>query len=96
MKIVFEKRKKPQFSKVWLAVCIVISAVCTSASFLLSANGMDPLSDITLELLRTLWGASGTSFLGYAAQNCVRAYTASKYGLPEDSITEEENGDIHE
>ncbi len=95
MKIVFDK--KPQFSKVWLAACIIISLVFTASSYLLAMLDKAPLAELASEIIQTLWGASGTSFVGYAIQNCVRAYTSSRFGLPgEYDETEEENGDIHE
>ena len=102
---------KPQFSKVWLAVCIAVSLIFTAASYLLAVFDKEALSGLTSELIRTLWGASGTSFVGYIIQNSVRAYTSSKYGIPEqdggedipeepaeeaENAAEEENGDIYE
>ena len=88
MRIVFEPRKKRQFSKVWLVACIVISLIFTATSYILAAFDKNPVSDLSAVIVETLWGASGTSFVGYALQNCVRAYTSAKFGLPK----EEKNG----
>lgn len=84
MRIILDKRRrgKRQFSKCWLVSCIVISLTFTAASYVLAAFGKDPVSELSAAVMETLWGASGTSFVGYAIQNCVRAYTASKFGIP--------------
>ena len=77
-----KKTHKRQFSKIWLACCIMLSAAVTAVSFLLSALGRDPVSGLAAAVIDALWGTSGVSFVGYAIQNSVRAYTASKFGLP--------------
>lgn len=83
MRIILDRpKKKRQFSKCWLAVCIVISVLFTAASYVLAAFDKNPVSELSAVVIETLWGASGTSFVGYALQNCVRAYTSSKFGLP--------------
>lgn len=81
MKIVFENRKKPQFSKCWLAACIIISLTFTAASYVLAAFDKNPVSELSIAIIEAMWGTSGVSFVGYAIQNCVRAYTASKFGI---------------
>lgn len=94
MKITFENRpkrrkKKAEFSKCWLIACIAISIVYTAASYILAAFDKQPLETLSAAVIETLWGASGISFVGYALQNSVRAYTSSKFGLP----SEKENKD---
>ena len=85
MRIIFDKpRKKRQFSKCWHVACIVVSIIYTTASYVLAAFDKNPVSELSAAIIETLWGASGTSFVGYALQNCVRAYTASKFGIPDD------------
>ena len=84
MKIVFEKRRKRQFSKCWLAACIVISLMFTAASYVLAAFDKNPVSELSIAVIDAMWGTSGVSFVGYAVQNCVRAYTSSKFGLPKE------------
>lgn len=84
MKITVERsrnRKKPQFSKCWLAACIVISLIFTAASYVLAAFDKNPVSELSAAVIEAMWGTSGVSFIGYAVQNCVRAYTASKFGI---------------
>ena len=82
MKTIFNRRHK-QFSKVWLVSCIVVSVVFTAASYILAAFDKNPVSELSTAVIDSLWGASGVSFAGYAVQNCVRAFTAAKFGLPE-------------
>ena len=91
MKIIIEKkpRKKRQFSKCWLAACIVISLIFTAASYILAAYDKNPVAELSAAVIEALWGASGTSFVGYALQNCVRAFTSSKFGLPAKNGNEE-------
>ena len=76
--------KKKEFSKVWLASCITISVVVTAASFVLAAFDKNPVSELSAAVIDALWGTSGVSFIGYAVQNSVRAYTSSKFGIPEE------------
>lgn len=78
----FKKRKKRQFAKVWLVACIVVSIIYTTASYILAIFDKQPLETLSGIIIETLWGASGISFVGYALQNCVRAYTSSKFGIP--------------
>ena len=90
MRIIFDKpRKKRQFSKCWLVACIVVSIIYTTASYVLAAFDKNPVTELSAAIIETLWGASGTSFVGYALQNCVRAYTASKFGIPKESDKDE-------
>lgn len=77
-----KRRKKREFSKCWLIVCIIISIVFTATSYILSAFDKNPVETLSGIIVETLWGASGVSFIGYALQNSVRAFTASKFGLP--------------
>lgn len=82
-------RKKMEFSKKWLAACIVLSTVFTAASYILAAFDKNPVETLSASIIETLWGASGISFVGYALQNSVRAYTSSRFGFPvEDKETE--------
>lgn len=78
-----------EFSKKWLIACIVISAGFTVTSYILAAFDKNPVETLSVTVIETLWGASGISFVGYALQNSVRAYTSSRFGLPvEDKETE--------
>ncbi len=78
-----KRRRKHEFSKIWLMVCIALSVVFTASSYVLAAFDRDPVSELSSALLETVWGTSGVSFIGYALQNSVRAYTASKFGIPD-------------
>ena len=91
----YKAKKKLEFSKKWLIACIVISIFYTSLSYILAWFDKNAVESVTIELINVLWGTSGISFVGYALQNSVRAYTSSKFGLPDkekkskESISEE-------
>ena len=76
------KHKKMEFSKKWLIGCIITSVLFTGASYALSFFDKQPLEALASTIVETLWGTSGISFVGYALQNCARAYTSSKFGIP--------------
>ena len=84
-------KKRIEFSKKWLIGCIIISIVYTTFSYVLAWFDKNAVETLTVEIIETLWGASGVSFVAYALQNSVRAFTASKYGIPIDDIKEEES-----
>ena len=93
-----KKFRKMEFSKKWLCACVIISIVYTTFSYILAWFDKNTVETLTVEIIETLWGASGISFVSYALQNCVRSFTASKYGIPMEDIKEEEsenNGKIH-
>lgn len=77
------KHKKREFSKIWLGACISLSVIYTTTSYVLAACDKNPVSELSVAVIDALWGTSGVSFAGYALQNCVRAFTASKFGIPE-------------
>ena len=84
-------KKKIEFSKKWLIGCIIISIVYTTFSYILAWFDKNTVETLTVEIIETLWGASSISFAGYVLQNCVRSFTASKYGIPMEDIKEEES-----
>ena len=88
-----KKQNKPkmEFSKKWLIGCIIISIVYTTFSYVLAWFDKNTVETLTIEIIETLWGASGVSFVAYALQNSVRAFTASKYGIPMEDIKDEES-----
>lgn len=77
----------------WLIACIVVSIFYTAASYILAAFDKQPLETLSAAIIETLWGASGISFVGYALQNSVRAYTSSKFGLPDNKKQEDNTND---
>ena len=85
-----KKFRKMEFSKKWLCACVIISIVYTTFSYILAWFDKNAVETLTVEIIETLWGASGVSFIGYTLQNCVRAFTSSKYGIPIENIKEEE------
>lgn len=86
-----KKSKKIEFSKLWLISCVIISFIFTTASYILSIFDKQTLESLSSTIIETLWGTSGISFVGYALQNSVRAYTSAKFGFPEDK----EGGENH-
>lgn len=87
-----KKRKRMEFSKKWLIACIVISLFYTTLSYVFGWFEKNTLETLSIEILQLLWGSSSIAFIGYVLQNSVRAFTASKYGLPQDNNSED--GDI--
>lgn len=87
-----QKSQKMEFSKKWLIMCIIVSIFYTTLSYILAWFDKNTLENLSTEILEILWGTSGISFVGYALQNCCRAYTASKFGIPKDDM-EENKGD---
>ena len=94
-KMIQNKQKKlsakMEFSKKWLIGCIIISIVYTTFSYVLAWFDKNAVETLTVEIIETLWGASSISFAGYVLQNCVRSFTASKYGIPMEDIKNEES-----
>ena len=94
-KMIQNKQKKlsmkMEFSKKWLIGCIIISIVYTTFSYILAWFDKNAVETLTVEIIETLWGASSISFAGYVLQNCVRSFTASKYGIPMEDIKDEES-----
>lgn len=94
-KMIQNKQKKlsmkMEFSKKWLCGCIIISIVYTTFSYILAWFDKNAVETLTVEIIETLWGTSGISFVSYALQNCVRSFTASKYGIPMEDIKDEES-----
>ena len=78
-------KKKIEFSKKWLIACVVISLFYTTLSYVFGWFEKNTLETLSIEILQLLWGSSSVAFIGYVLQNSVRAFTASKYGLPQDN-----------
>ena len=77
-------KQKIEFSKKWLISSIVISIFYTSLSYLFAWFDKNTVEALSIQIIETLWGTTGVSFCGYALQNCCRAYTASKFGIPQE------------
>lgn len=86
-----KQKKKIEFSKKWLVGCIIISLFYTLLSYILAFCGKDTVEALSIEVLQTLWGTSGISFVGYVLQNSVRAFTSSKFGLPKEENIDEQD-----
>ena len=92
MKIIIEKNKKKskskpktkklEFAQKWLIGCIIISVVFTSMSYILAWFDKNTVEGLSMTIIQTLWNSTGFSFAGYTILNSVRAFTGSKYGIP--------------
>lgn len=80
-----KKKSKIEFSKKWLISCVVISIFYTSLSYLFAWFDKNTVEALSIQIIDILWGTTGVSFVGYAIQNCCRAYTASKFGIPQEN-----------
>lgn len=87
----YKTKNKLEFSKKWLIACVVISLFYTSLSYLYGWFDKNTLETLSVEIIEILWGTSGISFVGYVLQNSVRAYTASKFGLPDETNKDNDN-----
>lgn len=85
-----KKRKQVEFSKKWLIACIVISLFYTSLSYVLAWFDKNTVEGLSTTIIDTLWGTAGVSFIGYVLQNSIRAYTSSRFGIPNTEIDNEE------
>lgn len=72
LKVIQYKQKKQsakmEFSKKWLCACVIISIVYTTFSYVLAWFDKNAVETLTVEIIETLWGASGVSFVAYAIQ----------------------------
>ena len=89
----YKKKKKTEFSKKWLIACVAISLFYTTLSYILAWFDKNTVEGLSTTIIDTLWGTSGISFVGYVLQNSVRAYTSSKFGLPQDNSEDGDNSD---
>ena len=79
-----QKKPKMEFSKKWLIGCIIISIFYTTLSYVLAFLDKSTVETLSIEILQTLWGTSALSFIFYTGQNSVRAFTSSKWGIPQE------------
>ena len=87
----YKPKQKMEFSKKWLIGCIVISLIYTLLSYMLAFFDKNTVEALSIEVINTLWGTSGISFIGYILQNSVRAFTSSKFGIPKEETDNEQN-----
>lgn len=89
-------KKRMEFSKKWLISCVVISIVFSLLSYVLAFLDKNTVEGLSTVIIETLWGTAGISFAGYAVQNCVRAYTSSKFGIPKEDMEENKSDENNE
>ena len=61
----YKPKKKIEFSKKWLIGCIIISLFYTLLSYILAFFDKNTVEALSIEVINTLWGTSGISFIGY-------------------------------
>lgn len=91
-----KEKKKIEFSKKWLITSLIVSIVYTTLSYVLAWFDKNTVEALSIQIIETLWGTSGIAFVGYALQNCCRAYTASKFGIPKENQNNTQNTDVEE
>lgn len=89
-------KTKLEFSKKWLISCVGISIFYTSLSYLFAWFDKNTVETLSIQIIETLWGTTGISFAGYALQNCCRAYTASKFGIPQENQSNKQDTETEE
>lgn len=89
-------KKKIEFSKKWLISCVVISIFYTTLSYVFAWFDKNTVEALSIQIIEILWSTSGISFAGYALQNCCRAYTASKFGIPQENQNNKQNAETEE
>ena len=85
----YKSKPKMEFSKKWLIWCVIISIIFSLLSYILAFFDKNTVESLSATIIETLWGTSGISFIGYVLQNSVRAYTSSKFGLPQDNNSQD-------
>ena len=61
----YKLKKKTEFSKKWIIGCIIISLFYTLLSYILAFFDKNTVEALSIEVINTLWGTSGISFIGY-------------------------------
>lgn len=74
-----KKRTKQEFSKLMLITLLVVSFFFTLLSYILAWFDKNTVENLSIELLRILWGVDGIGILSYSAQNIGRAWSLNKY-----------------
>lgn len=83
-------KEKMEFSKKWLIILSLIASVFTTISYSLSFFNKNPVENLSIELVRIIWGVNGAGFIGYNLQNCVRAWSSNKFTNNLNIINEKE------
>lgn len=76
-----KKKKHLEFSQKWLIGFAVFTMICVGLSYLFSVLGLDTLENLSITIVQVCIGGVAVQFLGYNAQNSVRAFSADKYGI---------------
>ena len=71
--------KKTEFSKIVIICFFVASLVYTALSYILAFCGLNTVEGLSQTIVQTMWGVSGISFICYAGQNGIRAWSKNKW-----------------
>lgn len=85
--------KKPEFSKRWLVAVVVVSTLFTAASYILSWMDKNPVENLSIAIVQIMWAVDGVCFIGYNAQNSIRAYSQNKFSTTSQTLREGEEAD---
>lgn len=88
-----KKKRSMEFKKKLLVSIVAATFVCIATSYILSACGMDPVSDIAVQMIITCLGAA----IGYLIATVTEKNSRNKYGIdkngnPINRASEEEIG----
>lgn len=75
--------KKPEFSKRWLVVIVMVSTIFTATSYILSWMDKNPVENLSIAIVQIMWAVDGVCFVGYNVQNSIRAYSRNKFHTAE-------------
>ena len=84
------KKKPLEFSQKWLIGSAIFTIFFVGLSYLFSVLEIDTLETLSSTIVQVGIGGTAIQFLGYNAQNSVRAFSADKYGISTSKKTSDE------
>lgn len=73
-------KKTREFSKMIISVFLFSGIIFTALSYVLAFMGMETVEELSIEIVKTIWGTDGLVFFCYTTQNGIRAWSRNKYG----------------
>lgn len=73
-----KRRRKPEFSKLWLIAVFSATVAFISASYVLAWFGRNPVEGLSSTIAGALLTTDAISFFGYNLQNIGRAFSRRK------------------
>lgn len=84
-------KKRIEYSKIIVTCFFLASIAFTGLSYVLAFLGLNTVEGLSQTIVRTSWSVSGISFLAYAGQNGIRAWSKNKW-LAKEQIKNSGNG----